>query len=441
MASQIFFRYKYLDIPGPAIVAVNAEANAATKQFHNTSNKISYWNGLYLIPILFLCVLFSLPLILVPQNDDIKLWKKRNDVSSVIGDMINYAFGFSLLQTFHLMSEFKMIFKIHSMMTFQTFTWVYMLNLLTFIILPILTAHLVWNVALGHASVMPFNLLLFSIWLPFCYIILWVYYTKHICENKKGRQKFKAYMYYKCWLFIYSFLRFMISAIFKILPSECQWVMAIVLPLNRELDHQVSKTLLSKGPGLLDESTKTLVVIRVNSLYSMHVALAIGHRATTFTSCCILIVDLMFNLQSAYKILRLTCKIEPDHLENQKRLIKKKEELRKLCLVEVIEIVVPITYITTYLIAYHGPNAELFRGMLDRDVVTLVVPVMWMFLIDLSSGILGSILLVTCSINLLREGCGVLKTYGPMIALQIARQLYIVSFENFRYFMYIAIFY
>ena len=423
-----FCRYKYLDVPGPEIIARETKEKAMTRKIRNNLNRISYWNGLYLIPILSLCVSFSLPLTLVPQNDNIKFWEHRNDVSSVFGYMIDYTLGFSLLQTLHLMSEFRIIFQINTMMTFQAFTMVYMANLLTFIILPILTQHLVWNIALGHESVMPFNLLLFSIWLPVRYIILWVYYTKNICRKKIGRSKFKAYMYYNCWLFIYASLRFMISAVFKILPPEFQWIMAMVLPLNREIDYHVSKALLSKGPGLLNESTKTLLVIRVNSLYSMHVALAIGHRATNFTSCCILILDLMSNLQNAYKILRLSYRIEPDHLENQKISIKKKEELTKLCLVEVIEIVVPITYIITYLIAYHGPNAELFRGMLDRDVVALVVPVSWMFLIDFSSGIFGGIILATCSINLLREGCGILKTYGPIIALQIARQLYIVSF-------------
>ena len=106
-----------------------------------------------------------------------------------------------------------------------------------------------------------------------------------------------------------------------------------------------------------------------------------------------------------------------------------------LCLIEIIEMMVPIAYIITHLIAYYGPNAELFNMMLQYHTKELVVPVILMFLIDFSSGILGGIMLVTCSINLLREGCGVIKAFGPIITLQISRDLYNVSFENSRHHM------
>ena len=413
----------------------NGEREVATRHIMDNSSNSSYWNGLYFVPMLFLCVMFSLPLILVPQNDDIKFWEHRYDISSIIGDTINFGFGLSLLHTFYLMIEIKSILKIHSVMTFHAFTWLYMANLVTLVLIPNLIAYLIWNLALGHDSVMPLNGLLSGSGFPANYIALWMYHTKAIGKNNKRRQQFRAYMYYKCWNLLNQFLIIIPTVIAQALPSEFQWVMAIILPLHREMNHHVSKHFLSKGPGLLDSASKTAVLVKVNSNYSVHVALAIGRQMTIFTSCCILMVDFTFNLRSAYKILKLHNKIVPDHLENQKRLIKKNEELRMLCLIEIIEMMVPIAYIITHLIAYYGPNAELFNMMLHYHTKQLVVPVMLMFLIDFSSGILGGIMLVTCSINLLREGCGVIKAFGPIITLQISRDLYNVSFENSRHHM------
>ena len=427
------FKSYFLGVPGSIpqssieIIAQNRKRDKMESEGPDISNNKSYLNVFYLIPTLILCVLFSLPLILVPQNNDIEFWEKRNDVLSMIGNLINYSFGFSLLKTFHLMFECKLFFKINSVMNFQAFAWLYFAKLLSFVFVPNITAYLFWNVFLGHNSVMPFNAYLGLIGFPVPYIALWIYYPHEFRNNKKGRRKFKAYMYYKCWQNFQFILKLVTAIIVKILPSEFQWVMAILLPMNREIDFHLSKTLLSKGPGLLDEDTKTSVTVTVNSRYALHVAITIGSKATTFTSCCILFVDFIFNLHSAYKIHRLQNKVEPDHLENQKRLIKKKEELRKLCLIEIIEIVVPIAYIITFLIAYYGPNAELFKNMMDKDVGKLVITVFWMFLIDSSSGVFGGIILSTTNINLLREGCGVLRSYGPIITLQIATILYIVS--------------
>ena len=405
----------------------------------NNPNEVSYWNGSYLIVILIVSTVFSLPLILVPQNDNIKYWQERNDISSVIGRLINYIFGGSLYRTFHLMFESKMIFKLKDVMTFQVFIRFYAAKLLGFVVIPNLIEYLVWNVGLGNDSVMPFNVYLGLIGFPIPYIALWLQYSMDLRYNKKGRRKFKAYIYYKIWR-NFTTIQFLVSAIIvRNLPSEFQWVMAVLLPINREIDHFVSTKMLSNSTRVLDEGAKTAITISVNITFTMHMTIAIGTKATTFTTCAILAVDFALNLKTAFKIFRLKLKVQPDPLENQKNLLKIKQELQTLCLTEIIEIINPISYIITFLIAYYGPNAYLFGNIRNsywqnkpvENVEKLVVTVFSLFLVDISSAIFGAILLSTSSINLLHEGCKVLKKYWPIIALSNATVIYMVRLKHF----------
>ena len=399
--------------------------------------KASYLNGLHLISVLILCVLPCFPLILVPQNDDIKFWQNWSSMSSIAGDAANYFFGFSLIRTIHQMFESKLFFKLKSVMTFKVFVQLYVAKLIGYLILPKLTAYLIWNVGFGNDNVMPFNAYLGLIGFPIPYLALWMIFQQQLRYNNRGRRKFQAYIYFKFWR-NFTFILFLVSNIIvRLLPSEFQWVMAILLPINREMDYMISTKILSNGPGLLDDGIKTALVVTVNSNYALHLAITIGTKATTFTSCCILAVDFFSNLKSAYKIFRLANRTEPDHLEDQKRLLEKEDELKSLSLIEAIEILIPISYIITFLIAYYGPNAEVFGGIRNsywhykaiEDVKTLSSTVLWMGFVDFSSALFGGLLLSTCSINLLQEGCRVMKTYWHIIALTIACELYLVSME------------
>ena len=416
----------------PRRAELNNQISEEERQSPEKSNNVSYSNGVYLFAALFLCVISSLPLILVPQNNDINFWENRNDISAIMGRVVNNIFGFPLISTFHLMFECKILLKLKSALTFQVFGLLYVTKLLGFVILPNLAMYLIWNIALGNDNVMPFNAYLGLIGFPIPYIVLWYYYPKEFRFNTRGRRKFRAYLYYKVWR-NFAFIPYLLSAIIiRILPYKFQWVLAILLPLNKEIDYYLSTKMLSKSIGLLDKSSIASITVTVNSVNALHVAITIGKKATTFTSCCILAVDFVMNIRSSYKIMRLHNQIETDHLQNQKRVFEKKQELRKLTLIETVEMMVPISYIMTFLIAYHGPNADLFGNVKAVDDVGIFVgTVFWMFLVDFSSGIFGGLLLSTSSINLLREGCDMLREYWPIIGLTVASCLYVVSCFTF----------
>ena len=177
-------------------------------------------------------------------------------------------------------------------MTFPVFIRLYIAKLIGFVAVPKLTAYLIWNLILQYDSVMPFNVYLGLIGFPIPYIALWYQYPHEFRYRKRGRKRFKAYFYYKTWR-NFTFIPLLVfSIIIAILPDQFDWVMAIILPIHREIDYFVSKKLLAKSNEVLDESLQTSLTITVNVGYAEKIAIVLGTKASRFTSFCILAIDL-----------------------------------------------------------------------------------------------------------------------------------------------------
>ena len=93
----------------------------------------------------------------------------------------------------------------------------------------------------------------------------------------------------------------------------------------------------------------------------------------------------------------------PLNLQNQINL------LQELALYELVEFQAPLTFVLVIIVAYFGPNAELFGNISNSywsyksidDLQETLENMMLLFLIDFSSTILSSIILwFSCSINL-----------------------------------------
>ena len=140
------------------------------------------------------------------------------------------------------------------------------------------------------------------------------------------------------------------------------------------------------------------VSITINVHFSMFIAIVIGSLATSLTSYCILGVDFMLNLVSCINIIRIHRKIGPQNAKSENLEAQKRNELTFLALTEIVEVLVPILYLSTFLIAYHGPNACILGGIKNsywnfdavEDLITVVQGVGLMFLFDVIFGIVLS---------------------------------------------------
>ena len=119
------------------------------------------------------------------------------------------------------------------------------------------------------------------------------------------------------------------------------------------------------------------------------------------------------------------------------RFLKMRDfELTKLVLTEIIEILVPLSYLITMLLAYYGPNAEILGNIQFgcwqfqqiEDIGKVAIAIMTMFLIDSSSLLIGCFWLwKSCSINFLDKMFKVIRERWDAIVGIIANFLIYVS--------------
>ena len=120
------------------------------------------------------------------------------------------------------------------------------------------------------------------------------------------------------------------------------------------------------------------------------------------------------------------------------RFLKMRDfELTKLVLTEIIEILVPLTYLMAMLLSYYGPNAEILGNIQFgcwqfqqiEDIGNVVIAVTTMFLIDSCSAVIGYFWLwKSCSINALDKTFKVIRErWDAIVGIIVNFLLYVSS--------------
>ena len=124
-------------------------------------------------------------------------------------------------------------------------------------------------------------------------------------------------------------------------------------------------------------------------------------------------------------------KIDPQHPTAKYLEMQKMDEVTMLALTEVVEVLAPILYMITFLIAFYGPNALILGGIKNsywnfngvEDLGMVMSGVGTMFFFDILFGLISSLLLSKfASLNMLKEYCKALKQFWPVITLRLAAQ-------------------
>ena len=397
----------------------------------NESKKAHLLNGLYNILILAVCVLFSSPILLLPQHNSIihpDYWYEI----IIVGCL-----SFGLTQTFDTMMACKFYFKVDSMMSLRVHIYLYLIGAVSWIFAWSMT-YLVWTVLCGYNHPLPLSLAVGYIWFLVQYIALYVLFTREISIRDEFRKKIRAFNFSRVYMIFYSCQFDGVTLLFNILPSKIQWILALLLPLLREINIHILCKILLKWPRVEDEkgNGKVLILIASHSMHLLYVAIKMSHATTQITSCLILIIDFILNLYSSKDIIRLHNVIGQENEENLVHRATIQQHLVRLILVETLEALVPLAYVITTLIAYYGPNANILGNIGNSqwqyeaipDIRRHIENLTLMFVIDILGAIIvGLLLWKTCSIDVMRKASEVIQDYWAIIAVIVANFLNYVS--------------
>ena len=222
----------------------------------------------------------------------------------------------------------------------------------------------------------------------------------------------------------------MIGKLFLAVAPEYQWVLAVSLPIARE----VNLALMLKMSHIASECKSWPVVCSVshymNARHALFIAIIIGNVATYETSLLVLGIDFLINIYLCLKLIYLRRNKNKFDVSKQVALIQ------ELVLNEHVEFVMPIAYFICFLAAYYGPNSEYignikYGGMGFKPVTEIdkfYKNITKLFLIDTSSAAICTLTLwMVCKVNLLRAYYQMLKESWLHMAIQTAFLLEFVS--------------
>jgi len=261
------------------------------------TSKMLYSDLFYLVIVVILSILFSVPATLIPMKNAIHYPSHWWDI------IIPANIGSSLYMALNTVLELKLVFKFEFVNYFKPFIRLYATVILSAVI-PFCGTHLIWTVCLGYNYPLPFvGFVIYFFWYGTHFVALWFLFPYELRVQKDVRNRILKYFFYRLWFMFYGNQQLGLKIMMDKIPLTMQWVMAIIFPLQRELNLWVLSKLLEKSIDLRNTTPlipKLTATISVNIVHAFFIALVISSQATAMTSYCILAVEFLLNLYSSY---------------------------------------------------------------------------------------------------------------------------------------------
>ena len=391
-----------------------------------TFREACIWNSFYIFIILVTSISLTIPATLFPLHNLMRYPKYWWEMIPA------YILSISVYDSLNVVLECQMIFTFETFKSIKVFLRLYSINVLS-TILTVVMCYNIWTVWMGNIYPIPFLGAIFYVVSNITQsVALWFQFPGHLRIEKNVRGRIWSYLLYRQWFRFYGIQLLGIKMMMSMLPLKIQWIVAIILPIHREMNLWVIFKLLEKSTDynttdpLIPKLTATALL---NTGHAGSVATLISALSTDITAYSILAVDFMINMLVLHKIIKLHRKILPtmDARENDKRMIEKTEKIMQLFVIETVEFLAPIVYSVTFAMAYYGPNAEMIGTVKGNfwtfkaidDMTSFQFNLFRMFVIDCTSAIISGLALWKfTSINFLKEGYKMMKIFFPLLSIR-----------------------
>ena len=384
------------------------------------TNNVSYKDLSYAALIPILSIVFSSGFTLIPQHnhfDHPEYWYE-------FAMPIDWSILGSLSVVVFL--RFKVFFKeVENLTTIKTcalfFVWnAIIMNTCIFLV------HFIWTDCLGYAHPIPMMWsCVVTAWMFPHYVTIWFVFPKEYREDPEGRRKVKYYIIYTNQYFFACIERLIAIMLFLNTPTEFQPIWAILLPMWNELDHWILHKIKAKITNEKNREADLITDIELKSNYTAFLAVALGLFATETASYCILAVELIVQLFKTYGIFKINKKIQTETSDREKLQQEKDEAIQNLVLNELVDVLMPIVYVSLLMMAYFGPNATILGNVgcekwmwkkISR-LSPLLMALFRLFSVDLLALVINSLLLWKfSSVDTIKEMCLDLKRYWYFIS-------------------------
>ena len=217
--------------------------------------------------------------------------------------------------------------------------------------------YILWTYHFNYRYPIPFTcyieLMILSVML---FMTLWFLFPSRWRKNKEFHNRLKWLIFA---LTINQFMAVeyaMITKGFISMRPNYQWVLALILPIIREINIWIITCLAKKSARGDLQSVAITCNHGVCTGHSLFLTYIVGNVATNVTAVLILAMDFMINVYLTIRIIRIQKK---NTMTSEKGI----ELIQELVVSEMVEFMIPIFYLIVFIAAYYGPNANLIGNI------------------------------------------------------------------------------
>ena len=391
----------------------------------STLKPSSYWNALYVFPVIGISMCSTFYITLIPQSNVIEFpnYWFEHPLKSLFSPL-------AVLFILDIMLTSYFMFNAEQMISFETFFQLYIPSTLTGI-LPYCILMTIWTLVFEYNPPMPFAGLLVMIEDTVLCVLVGLKLFAILKSTEETKILLKALLYALYVLVaIYSYDG--VTIMIEVLPSQIQWIVSIVLPMLKGFHTWAAKQLLKKTRPCNLEVSLVNLDLWFESNHAFYEALILAN-VTEVTMYSMLVVQFLMHLYSCYQIIRLHRKVQNDSSEFEETNSAIKEAVFGLVLSETLEVLIPLVYAVTFVTTFFGPNAGIMGNFRNSywqfeaiDGVEEELHLLFTMVgIDVAVGIISAgVLWVYCNINIFLEFCQFMKTYWSWTAIKFSTMLF-----------------
>lgn len=300
-------------------------------------------------------------------------------------------------------------------------------------ILLTVTMYGIWTYGLHYQFPIPWHIYIVNFLVTFtAQMLLWIRFPLEWKTNVTFRKRFKMYVLMSILHLLTIQFQYNVGSMLLLrYQNTYQPILAVLLVGLREINSWVIEKSISKM-ACGDESGGQFVgSTTIGITHGVMVCYVIGSSATLPTAILLLGIDFAINIYLGVRTIWVR-KRRCGDIQTQSDL------LQELARNELIEFLVPLVYLIALVSAYYGPNsmligtvgATIWHYVAIENIQETIIIILALFLADLSSTIINSVMLwVCCKINLLKAIIVVAKEYGDYICCNIGLCVFAVSID------------
>ena len=239
-------------------------------------------------------------------------------------------------------------------------------------------------------------------------LVLWFQSPKEWRSNSESRKKMIFCIVFLNMLYVAEITYKILRKSFLLIPKQHHWPLVFVLLIVREGNGWCLGFIGKKISGFSEDlSIDILATLISGTRHIMFLSIEVGSITTDLVSYSILALDFMINIIDC--ILTIYYFKRKDNLKkNRARQLK---ATLALIINESVEIIMPISYVVTLLMAYYGPNSKILGNIKNsewqyraiEDIGSTMKWIALLFSVDIISAIICTALIYRfCKINVLK---------------------------------------